>query len=106
MYIENHIKRYTWKKISAANPVVDRVRVVDFFAETLNELRRGPLHALVRVLLVHHLVENWSYPIFEQAIVVVRNEKIAEAIDTLRSKLLSWKNEKIIPSCIKMVVIR
>ena len=66
-------------------PVADRGRVVDLFAETMDDLAGCPVPRLAgrlaRFLLLEELVEDGNQPVFEGAVVAVGHVEIADAID-------------------------
>lgn len=85
-------------------PIVDRFFVIDSFAQTdveiielisirinniirsilipLNHLRRSPQHFAL-ILIGQHFVKQRYHPVLELAVVLVRHQQIANAIDAL-----------------------
>jgi hypothetical protein len=53
-------------------PVVDTLRMIDLFPQTMNQTRRSPACAIVD-LFISDGVENWSQPILEETIIIVWN---------------------------------
>ncbi|GBE61055.1 actin II [Babesia ovata] len=60
-------------------PVAERRFVVDLLAEVVDEHGRSPVDALLLLLAVH-LVQPGLNPVLERAVVVVRDEKVADTV--------------------------
>lgn len=71
-------------------PVADRRLVIDLSAEPVYHFARRPAHGRLGpgtlLLLLQHRVEDGDDPVFEQAVVGVRHEQVADAIHALRSQ--------------------
>ena len=73
-------------------PVVDAFGVVDFFPEAMDHFGGRPIDALL-LLLLHHLVQNRRHEVLKLAVVVVRHQQVANAIDPLPSQPLPLQLE-------------
>lgn len=68
------------------SPVEDRALVVDLLSEAVDDLARTPPDAFAvaarrcALLFVHHLIEDGHDPVFKLAVVVVRDEEVADAV--------------------------
>mmetsp|Transcript_96514 Transcript_96514/g.268227 ORF Transcript_96514/g.268227 Transcript_96514/m.268227 type:complete len:213 (+) Transcript_96514:422-1060(+) len=71
--------------VVSVRPITHRLRVVDLLAEAMDHLRRCPCD-MIPFLLVVHPVEHSTYPILEEAIIVIRREEVANPVDALFPK--------------------
>mmetsp|Transcript_127444 Transcript_127444/g.318199 ORF Transcript_127444/g.318199 Transcript_127444/m.318199 type:complete len:217 (+) Transcript_127444:381-1031(+) len=62
------------------SPIAHGLLVVDLLPEPVDHAGGRPAHA-VAVLLVVHLIEDGADPILEKAVVVVRRQQVADAVD-------------------------
>lgn len=58
--------------------------MVDFFSETRDDLGGGPVDVVSSVfggfLLDEELVQDGDYPVFEEAVIVVWDDEVADAV--------------------------
>ena len=83
-------------------PVVHRLLVVDPLSQELDHLGRGPDHSLcvrrglhthLLLLLLQHVIKNGHHPVFKVAVIVVGNDEISCAIQTLQPKITTIQIE-------------
>lgn len=73
-------------------PVVDGVLVVDGLAKTIDDTAGSPARALAH-LLVSHLLQHRHHEVLELAIVIVGDEQVAQAVDTLFAQVAALQLE-------------
>ncbi len=68
-------------------PVVDAPLVVDLLAQTVDDLAGGPVDGLLGVLggllLLEHGGEDGHDPVLKEAVVVIRDDEVADAVQAL-----------------------
>ena len=80
------------RDVHLRRPVIHALLVVDLQTEPVDDLTRGPHHAL-RVLLLLHNVQHGHDPVLELAVVVVGHQQVADAVEALLTKFGTLERE-------------
>lgn len=81
------------RDVVPSSPVQNRVLVVDFAAETFNDLAGGPMQLVLLIaslqglllgglLFLQHLIQDGDQPIFKCTVVAVRDDEVADAVQS------------------------
>ncbi|KAG5458967.1 MAG: hypothetical protein BJ554DRAFT_719, partial [Olpidium bornovanus] len=79
------------KESHLVRPVINRLLVSNFLSQAPDDLRRRPQRLLRAVLLGEHAIQDGHDPVFEPAVVVVGDEQVAYAVQSLAPELRSWQ---------------